>query len=343
MKFKCTQKIYLLCNTGAIGDTVSTFPTIKLLTDRNHIEKMFVADKYIDLYRIFFDNDLIIPMSLAMTVIPPEGITPDIPRHVIDPKTNEARFLSYPVNPNIPIVYSLQPLPTSIHSHLIDCFSMTICDSILKDEQKNYPQVDIVKLPEHPLLCKEGDKLKDYVVIAYGATTEHRRMLPKVFNSIKEWFFNNGYQVVLLGKRDHELFCGNTITRPTFDNADFEGCIDLIDITSLPEALSVINDAMCIVGLDNGLIHLAGLTVTPIIAGYTTVDPYYRLPYRHNIKGWSCYTIEPDSNCRYCQTEAFCTYGINFLRCNILTKECQNSLTFDKWLVQLEKWKENQK
>ena len=98
------------------------------------------------------------------------------------------------------------------------------------------------------------------------------------------------------------------------------------------EALRIINDAEMIIGLDNGLLHLAGLTDTKIVAGYTTVDPYYRLPYRHNVLGWNCSIVEPTSECRYCQTEHFCTYGINFVICNIGTETCKNSLTLDKWL-----------
>jgi len=92
-----------------------------------------------------------------------------------------------------------------------------------------------------------------------------------------------------------------------------------------------------VVGLDNGLIHLAGLTDVPIVAGYTTVDPYFRLPWRHGVKGWRCFAVEPSSECRYCQTATFCTYNINFLRCNTTTKECMNSLTLDLWLAQVEK------
>jgi len=37
MKFNPKQKIYLICNTGSLGDTVSTIPTIKLLCERGHI------------------------------------------------------------------------------------------------------------------------------------------------------------------------------------------------------------------------------------------------------------------------------------------------------------------
>jgi len=269
-----------------------------------------------------------------MTVIPREHITPDIPKSVINPETGEAVFLSYPCIQNTPIVYAMRPQPSSIHSHLVDCFSMTICDAILKEEQKNYPLVDKSKLIQRQI---SGD----YVVIAYGSTTEHRKMLPEVFEGIKKYFIDNNIKVVLLGKRGHELVCdlGNgekVKTKPAFDDVNFDGCIDLIDKTSIPEALSIISYAEMIIGLDNGLIHLSGMTDTAIVCGYTTVDPYYRLPYRHNEKGWNCFVVEPDSECRYCQTELFETYGVNFLICNTRTKDCMKSLTLDKWIKKIE-------
>ena len=136
MKFNPKQKIYLVCNTGAIGDTCATFPTIKILVDRGHIEKLFVDERYLSFYRLVFPEELIVSLKDAMTIVPRDQVTPDIPRSVIDPETGEARYLSYPINPNIPLVYALKQLPTSVHSHLIDCFSSTICDAILKEEDK---------------------------------------------------------------------------------------------------------------------------------------------------------------------------------------------------------------
>lgn len=323
--FSPQQKIYVLATTGAMGDTVCTFPIIKTLIDRGHIEKLFVDSRYIDLYKLFFDNDLLVNMQEAMMIIPASQVTPDIPQHVIDPRTGEARFLNYPINPNIPVVETLQARPTSIHSHLVDCFSLTLCDVILKDSQKNMPLVDRKKLP--PRIIKE-----DYIVIAYGATTEHRRMLPEVFNGLVKHATEQGYKVVLLGNENHELNCQGTLTKPSFEGINREGCIDLINATSVVEALGILYDATAVYGVDNGLLHLASLTDTYIVGGFTTVDPYYRIPFRHNEKGWHYCTVIPDTQCKFCQTDTFCTYGINFLRCNTTTKECMKSLTLDKWL-----------
>ena len=71
----------------------------------------------------------------------------------------------------------------------------------LKEKDKNYPFVSKELLPENPV------KEKDYIVIAYGSTTEHRKMLPEVFEGLKKFFLAKEINVVLLGKSDHELVC----------------------------------------------------------------------------------------------------------------------------------------
>lgn len=331
MKFDPRQKIYVICNTGAMGDTICSMVIMKTLSDRGHIEKLFVDKRYLDLYKLVFPHDIIVSLETAMTVIPKDQVTPDIPQSVINPRTGEASFLNYPIIPNIPVVYSMKPSPTSIHCHLIDCFSMSISECILKETQKDYPRVSAEKLPNNKL---KGEK---YIVLAYGATVDNRRMLPEVFEGLKQYFLERDYKVVTLGKRDHLLQAGDKLTRPMFDGVSFEGCIDLIDKTTIPEALSIINDAKMIVGLDGGLIHLAGMTDTPIVASYTEGDPYYLIPYRNGIKGHNVFVVEPDSECKYCKTETFETYGIDFLKCNAGTKECMNSLTLDKYISQIEK------
>jgi ADP-heptose:LPS heptosyltransferase len=321
--FVSNQKIYIVDTTGALGDTISTFPILKILSDRGHIERMFVDERYLDLHKLYFPN--VVRLQDAIRTIPASEITPDIPKSVIDPRTGEARFLDYPLIPGIPVVDTLKAYPTSMHSHLVDCFSMSICDTILKESQKDYPTVDRSRLPKNPF------NMEQYVVIACGSTTEHRRMLPEVFRGLVDYYRGLGLDVVLLGKRDHELQCNGTMTRPQFDY-DMTDCVDMIDKTSILGALSIMNDAHAVVGLDNGLIHLAALTDVPIVAGYTTVDPYYRMPYRHGEKGWGMRVVEPDSECKYCQTESYCTYGIDFLRCQTRTLECMKSLTLDQWM-----------
>lgn len=355
MKFDPKQKIYILAETGAIGDTICTFPILKILAERGHLAGVFVDDYYMPLYELVFPEHkhLLIRLHDAVTIIPKDQVTPDIPRHVIDPNTGEAKFLSYPLIPNLPVIHTQhQGGLTSIHAHLIDGFSSVIANAILKEDEKSYPLVDSALLPQvtlpPPSPPPDGgngpQQHRPYVVIAYGATTLHRRMLSATFSDLKRYFHIRGVDVVLLGNSNHVLnidVAGNprATTRPSFDGCDTTGCINLIDKTTIPEALSVMASKQCwaVLGVDGGLLHLAALTNTTIIAGYTTVDPYYRLPYRNGVKGQNVFIVEPDSECRYCQTNTFCTYGMRFDVCNIGRPECMMSLTTDKWIRQIER------
>jgi ADP-heptose:LPS heptosyltransferase len=339
MRFNPRQRIYVICETGALGDTIATFPILKLLCERGHIEKLFVDDRYLDLYRLLFPSDVLVRIKDAMTVIPPEKVTPDIPREVINPRTGEAQFLSYPLLPNTPVVHSMNPAQLMpIHAHLVDAFSAAISNCILKEDEKDYPLIPKGKLSEELLsILYAPPSSKRYVVVSYGATTEHRRMLPEVFKEIRDWFLGEGYDVVLLGKSDHELAVGASLTHPSFEALDTEGCINLIDKTTILQSLTIIQEASLVLGVDGGLIHLAGLTDTSIVAGFTSVDPYYRVIYRHGKRGWKFYAVESDSDCRYCQTSTFATFGINFHVCNTRSLECMKSLTADKWIEQIKK------
>jgi len=335
LKFDPKQKVYILCETGAVGDTIATFPILKILSEKGHIEKLFIDDRYMDLYKVVFPENILVHLKDAMTIIPKNKVTSDIPKSVINPKTGEACFLSYPIKPGVPVVHSASKqglLP--LHASLIDAFSATIANVILKETEKDYPFISPDKLPVNPM---SGRK---YAVISYGATTEHRKMLPEVFIDIKKYFIERGYEVVLLGKSDHKLAVMDTeIVTPKFDDLDATGCVNMIDKTTLLESLSILHGASIMVGVDGGLLHLAGCTDIPIVAGFTTVDPHYRTIYRHKTYGWKFYPVGADSNCKYCQTDTWASYGISFHECNHpgRTKECMYSLTSDKWIAQIEK------
>jgi len=96
-----------------------------------------------------------------------------------------------------------------------------------------------------------------------------------------------------------------------FQDYPKEGCIDLIGQTSIKDSVSIMNEAACVVGVDSGLIYLASLTDTPIVCGYTFVDPHYRMPYRHGVMGWRFFSVEPRSSCKYC-SNGLAMFGVAF-------------------------------
>jgi ADP-heptose:LPS heptosyltransferase len=315
--FKHTKKIYTYLNAGALGDITASLPTLLLLHKRNQLEKIILNPRFIEYFKLFFPDELLFDA--------------DKQKDVKNEKGETLRILDLVADKDCPVMKlgnETKSLITSLHISLIDIASINLTGCILKPEEKNYPLVDATKLPENKV------KSKKYVVIAYGYTSPLRKMKVNAFNAMRNYLIKKGYDVVLLGSTKHSLtYSDGSVVEPKYQGISYKGCIDMIDKTSLVEALSIINGSCGIIGLDNGLIHLAALTEVPIVCGYTTVDPYFRLPYRHNEMGWNVYTVEPDSECRYCQTSNFVLLGIDFAKCpDNNSAQCTESLHPDKWM-----------
>jgi ADP-heptose:LPS heptosyltransferase len=98
----------------------------------------------------------------------------------------------------------------------------------------------------------------------------------------------------------------------------------------LIEALAIINKASLLVGVDNGLMHLAacGENGTPIVGGYTTINPEYRdLP---NLRE----SIEPDEelSCRFCQSKYNFAFLHDFRTCMYGDLKCVSQMTAGKFI-----------
>jgi hypothetical protein len=114
-----------------------------------------------------------------------------------------------------------------------------------------------------------------YAVMTPGATSHLRQMPPKVFNEIRSHLLKRGIMPVFLGREEM-----TTKHRAAF-HRDYELVgINLVNKTTLLEAAKVIDESVLIVGLDNGLLHLAAMTRAPIIFGHNIIDPVYRIPRR---------------------------------------------------------------
>lgn len=120
-----------------------------------------------------------------------------------------------------------------------------------------------------------------------------------------------------------------------------EQYIDLRDETSLIEAAAILADASVVVGVDNGLMHLAASVGAPTVMGYTTVEPHHRRPY--DVPHVEVIPSD-DLDCRFCQSRMaplmhevhdfrFCIRGTQPIECVASDK----GLTFQRWKEGLEK------
>lgn len=220
---------------------------------------------------------------------------------------------------------------TSLRSHLVDHAFMRIVDKQVPIEKRNYIQVKPI----------EYETLKQrYVVVTTGFTAAVREFKPQVVNEIVDFIKSKDCEVVFLGSKEATVGAGVQNIKGEFSkDIDFSKGVDLRNKTTISEAHAIIAKSKAIVGLDNGLLHLAGCTQVPIIAGYTTVDPIYRMPYRNNELGWNTHAIVPETSlkCRFCQSNMNFVYDFDFRNCYYDDFKCIKDQTAAPYIKHLEK------
>jgi hypothetical protein len=165
-----------------------------------------------------------------------------------------------------------------------------------------------------------------YVVGTLDYTAQVRAMPLQVFEKIAS---DLHVPIVLLGNsKNVEL-----TEQPRINHSNV---IDMRDKTTISEAHAYIHNAKAIFGIDNGLLHLAATTATPIIAGFTTVSPEARIPKRLN--GPITALTPASSVCRFCQSDSHYVYGNDYRNCFKYTKDCIKDLTANRWLAELTKY-----
>jgi len=154
-----------------------------------------------------------------------------------------------------------------------------------------------------------------------GATYENRAMLASTFNGIKDYLISRGITPVFLGN-------DKVGTRKVSFEAgyDYRGGIDLRGKTTLLEAAKVMSKSEVVVGLDNGLLHLAATTEAPIVFGYNIASPEHRRPRRRVGK---IIDVSPDPeklSCTFCQSRMRMMFNHDFRRCVYGDNACVKEL-----------------
>ena len=174
--------------------------------------------------------------------------------------------------------------------HPVDYAFHMLADSHIYDlAEKNYLHI---RPHKPPVKFRLPDK---YVCIG-AAPADSVKMMPlDTLKEVVRWALARGYSPVMLGS-----------SRNSYDHGFWAtpGMINLINRTTILEAAQVIAGAAAFVGLDGGLVHVAGCTDTEIVAGYTLVDPRTIAPIRKGSQSYKFHAIEPDPDIpnRYFQT-----------------------------------------
>lgn len=266
----------------------------------------------------------------------------DFARNVLPKDTNILRFsdLRGRYDPSKPTkTTKWDGITSPMKIHCLDYAFLKLCDENPSIEHKNY-----LKINSSQINISAFRLPSKYVVITTGFTAIVREFRAKYINEIMAYIKSKGYIVVFLGQKATKT--GNAFTiKGTFSaEVDYTSGVDLIDKTSLLEAAKIMEGSKAVIGIDNGLLHIAGCTDTAIVGGFTTVSPSIRMPVRYNELGWNFYPVVPDLSldCRFCQEKTNFLYGRNYTKCckDVNSKEylnCTKQMTSNKFIEQLNK------
>jgi ADP-heptose:LPS heptosyltransferase len=144
---------------------------------------------------------------------------------------------------------------------------------------------------------KRDDK---YIVITPCFTHNSRKMRSRYILELSEYISRLGYKPVLLGKLDFTIDAYKSYIdegRLLSNNS-----VNLINMTSLLESIHIMSRAKIVMGIDNGLLHFAGCTNTPIIFGHTITIPRHRTIRRRKGKVIDLTLSQKTLECIGCQS-----------------------------------------
>lgn len=280
----------IMCTQGGMGDLIARIPAIKHLETYPHIAAtVYWQDYFIDLARY------LLPESKRLKHKVISESTWEMPKPVIE--FDQERL-------------------TSLQLHLTDQAFLMIFDQLPPTpESRFYPQaplvtksLGVVDMTIDEWLIDCSSERKPYIVFTVGYTSNTRKWPSAFINGLAKSVRAQGLTPVLLGttKKLNVGLEGDYIKAGVDEEIDRSLFVDLVDRTSLIECLGIIQRSKAVIGVDNGLLHLAACTNVPIVAGYTTLNPKHRVPVRPEGQTEVVCSDVPCINSKpHCQSEGF--------------------------------------
>lgn len=215
---------------------------------------------------------------------------------------------------------------------LVDYAHLLLLDRVPRsDEERNYPHT--APLGPRPLQ-------EEYVVISVGATSDNKIIPPHVIEPVIRWCAEHDYKPVILGKSDTIVKAsGENMplkVRTLYESVSEDArslALDLRDKTDLLLARDYCGHSAAVVGVDGGMLHLAGTTNAPIVYGYTTIDPRDRGIVRFSQMNWNLVHVGPrDLACTGCQGNMTLLVNHDFRFCIYRDNLCVDRLHADDFI-----------
>jgi hypothetical protein len=302
----------IILNSVALGDVIAAAPVIKYMLD-NHFttpeSHIIVAKKLFRDVLHFVDDSSF--RDFDSTEHPFWGIPSNFPVAMLNTKS-EAKFI--------------RNTPKSVH--LSQFAGIKFCDRIIPLEELNY-------VPLKPVdVSKFGVDFSKSVILVTTYRDDTRAWHAEHILGVAKWIKARGLTPVFIGKTDQNFQVRDKIiiAKTTLPDDISEYGVDLRNKTSIPELATIMGMSKAVCGVDSGPIHLAGTTETPILCGYTSVAPEYRMPTR---KVGKTYAITANIECIGCESRWSASFW-NYEKCYLGHINCCKLLTPDRYIKILE-------
>lgn len=247
-------------------------------------------------------------------------------------KEYEPRFsVRTQVIKGLPMITPKPGNPNACGFHLLDMGFMYFCNQGVPSGWRRMPEIngDEVDISRYRLPEK-------YVVLTTGATARNREMRHDAVNEVARWVLDQGMTPVFLGKRVIDV--SNNHTCKFSGLIDYKLGMDLREKTSTLEAACIMAHAKAVVGLDNGLLHLAACSMVPIVFAVTIAEVKYREPYRREGARTAMITPPESVECQGCMSKfRYLKDDDDARKCYFDTYDCTKSLTGEVFIEALKR------
>jgi SAM-dependent methyltransferase len=298
-----------MLNSLAMGDVIAAVPVVKYMVERFYTNP---------------DSYLVVAKEMFRSLF---WFIPDSNFRNFEDKTND---WGIPKNWAIGVLNQKKEQGTGIIRntpkaiHLGQFASMKLVDKLLPMKDLNYVGLPTVDVSHFNIDFSKA-------VILISSYRDLTRMWDQQYIlEVATWLKEKGLTPVFIGKTDMNLDTHLIPKTSLPANVDEYG-IDLRNKTSVEELASIMALSRAVVGLDSGPIHLAGTTAVPIVCGYTSVSPEYRIPIRS--KGITI-PVMADIPCNGCESNWAANFW-NYEHCYFGTNECCKQMTSDKFIKAL--------
>lgn len=296
-----------MLNSLAMGDVLAAVPVVKYMVEEYYSDPTMYMVVAKEMFKPFFH---FIPEDRFHSF---EDKANDwgIPLHFAISALNQTKVKSITRN-------------TPRHMHLGQFASIRLANRILDPGFLKYvplKQVDI---------SRYGVDFSKSVILVTSYRDATRAWSADSILETAEYIQQRGFIPVFVGKTDMNVEL-NLSPKTSLPEKLTLG-VDLRNNTSIEELASIMGLSKAVCGLDSGPIHLAGTTSVPIICGYTSILPEYRIPYRD--KG-ATYSILPDIPCIGCESR-WQSHFWNWEKCYLGHIDCCKSMTSDKFIHYLQ-------